>query len=65
MLTTEERRLLHIFRSGSAVETAVVVRDALADISEPDVRDAAESLLRKLECMSEAEFAEMRTPYAG
>ena len=65
MLTTEERRLLHIYRSGSALETAAVVRDALADIPESDVRAAAVNLLRKLENISELEFAEMVTPYAG
>jgi hypothetical protein len=53
--TAEERRLLFLYRSGSAEETAAVVRDALRDISDPDVRAAAGSLLRKLEGMGGAD----------
>jgi len=54
--TTEERRLLFLYHSGSAFDTAAVVRDALNDITDPDERAAAESLLQKLEGMSEAAF---------
>ena len=65
----EERRLLHLYISGSAEETAAVVREALADISEPDLRTAAEGILRKLDGMSEASFEclalESEGRYAG
>ena len=54
--TTEERRLLFLYRSGSASDTAAVVLDALNDITDPDERTAAESLLQKLEGMGEAAF---------
>jgi hypothetical protein len=50
--TAEEKRLLHLYYSGSASETAAVVQDALTDITDPEERAAAGSLLRKLESMS-------------
>lgn len=56
MLSAEEKKLLVLFYSGSPGETAAVVGDALADIHEPDVRADAESVIRKLEDMSAAEF---------
>jgi len=56
MFTTEERRLLFLYHSGSASDTAAVVLDALNDITDPDERTAAESLLQKLEGMGEAAF---------
>ena len=56
MLTAAEKRLLNIYYSGSAEDTAAVVRDALADITEQDERTAAVSLLLKLEAMGTAEF---------
>ena len=56
MLPSEEKRLLHLYRSGSAAETAAVVLDALADITDPDERAAAAGLLRKLEGMNGTDF---------
>jgi hypothetical protein len=49
MLSAEEKRLLHLYRCGSATETAAVIQEALTDISEPEVHAAAKELLRKLE----------------
>lgn len=54
--TTEERRLICLFHSGSVKDTVSVVLDALPDISEPDVHAAAISVLGKLESMSEDEY---------
>jgi hypothetical protein len=54
--TSEERRLFFLYRSGSAPGTAAVVRDALAFITGPDERAAAEGLLLKLESMDGAAF---------
>ena len=56
IFTADERRLLILYHYGSVTETADVVREALADITDPDERGAAQGLLRKLESMSEAEF---------
>ena len=55
--TNEERRLLILYHSGSINETADIVRDALNDIIDSDERVAAEGVLRKLEDMSDTEFA--------
>jgi hypothetical protein len=55
-LSAIEAYFLHLYRSDSAAETAEVLRDALPHICEPDVCDAAESLLGKLEFMGGAEF---------
>ena len=55
--TNEERRLLILYHSGSVIETADIVRDALNDITDSDERTAAEGLLWKLENMNDAEFA--------
>jgi len=67
--TTEERRLLNLYHSGSANETAAVVRDALPDITEPDVHAAAVSVIRKLGVMEGTEFdsltIESGCAYAG
>jgi len=69
MLTTEERRLLNLYHSGSAAETAAVVCEALPDITEQDVRAAAENVIRKLGAMDGAVFesltAESEVTYAG
>lgn len=54
--TTGEKRLLILYHSGSACDTAAVLRDALRDTYDPDERAAALSALRKLENMSELEF---------
>jgi hypothetical protein len=54
--TTEERRLLMLYRSASLAETVAVVLDALNDITDPEESAAAESLLRKLESMSGTAF---------
>lgn len=48
--TTEERRLLVLYYTGSAEDTVIIMRDALADITEPDERAAAEVVIMKLEC---------------
>lgn len=50
-LTTEERRLINLFHSGSVKTVISAVLDALPDINEQDVR-----VLGKLESMSEAEY---------
>jgi hypothetical protein len=57
IFTTEERRLLNIYHSGSVRDTVSVVLDALPDITEPDERIAALSILRKLIFMSEDEYS--------
>jgi hypothetical protein len=54
--TIEERRLLMLYCSGSLAETVAVVLDALNDITDPEERAAAETLLRKLESMSGTAF---------
>ena len=56
IFTADEKRLLNLYYSGSAAETADIVRDALNDITDPEERGAAQGLLRKLERMSGAEF---------
>ena len=48
-LTTEERQLYILYCSDTLYETAAVIKDALKDITEQDVRVTAESLLHKLE----------------
>ena len=53
-INAAEMRLLNIYSSGSAADTAAVMRDALPDIGESDERKAALSLLSKLERMGEA-----------
>ena len=64
-LTTLENNLLHLYHCGSAAETAEVIRDALGHINEPDTRNSAESLLQRLESMSEPEFKKLEELYAG
>ena len=54
--TDDEKRLLYLYYSGSVAEAADNIRDALADITDPDERSTALELLRKLEGMSETEF---------
>jgi len=54
--TNTEKRLLFLYYSGSVVETTTIVREALADNTDPDENMAAGSLLFKLEVMSDAEF---------
>jgi predicted proteasome-type protease len=56
IFTTEEKRLLILYHSGSLADTAAVVMDALNDMTERDECIAAMSVLRKLSDMSEAEF---------
>jgi hypothetical protein len=55
LLDTHERNLINIYHSGSREATAAVMREALPDM-EPDVRVAAESVIRKLEAMSGGDF---------
>jgi len=62
--TNEERRLLILYHSGSVIETSDIVRDALNDITDSDEQAAAEGLLRKLEDMNDAEFADLN-PESG
>ena len=54
--TAEERRLLLLYYSDSVADTAAIVQEALADITDPDERAVARSLLRKLGKMNAAEF---------
>ena len=56
IFNAEERRLFILFYSGSVLSTVAVLRDALTDITDPDDRAAAGSLLRKLEGLSGAEL---------
>ena len=56
IVTADEKRLLTLYYCGSAIETADIVRNALADITNPDERTAARNLLRKLQNMGEADF---------
>jgi len=56
ILPAEEKRLLHLYRSGSTAETTAVLKEALTEISEPDVQAAAKELLRKLENMNGVMF---------
>ena len=56
IFTNDERRLIILYYSGSAAETIAIVREALDDITDPDERRAAGSLLSKLEGMSHAEL---------
>ena len=56
ILTADEKRLLILYYFGSAADTTGIVRDAMADITDPDERTAARNLLRKLQNMGEAEF---------
>jgi hypothetical protein len=56
IFTSEEWRLFFLYCSGSATDTAAVVRDAMDDITDPDERAAAYGLLRKLEGMSGTAF---------
>jgi len=58
-LNDEERRLFVLFYSGSVISTANILRDALTDITEPDERVFACSLLRKLEGLSEADILQI------
>ena len=68
ILTVEEKRLFSLYRSESASETASVVREALSEISEPELC-AAKGLLKKLESMNEVMFriivSELEDTYAG
>jgi hypothetical protein len=59
ILTNEERRLFAVYCSGSAAETAAVVREALPDIAEADENAAAIGLLFKLDGMDEAAFGDL------
>jgi hypothetical protein len=66
--TAEEKRLLHLYCSGSASETAAVVQDALNDITDPEERAVAGNLLWKLEGMSGTaldSFFDMGDIYGG
>lgn len=54
--TDEEMRLLRLYFAGSAAETAAVILDALGDMTDPDERVAAKSLLRKLDSMGDIAF---------
>jgi galactokinase/mevalonate kinase-like predicted kinase len=54
--TSEEKRLLILYHSGSVRDTAAVIMDALNDITDRDERAAALGVFRKLGAMSAAEF---------
>jgi len=56
-LSKQEADLVCIYYSGSRADTAAQMREALPHIDEPDVLDAAESAIGKLEAMSGAEFS--------
>ncbi len=59
ILTSIERRLFALYCSGTADETAAVVREALTDIYEDDERAAAVGLQYKLEAMSDDVFGSL------
>ena len=54
--TSEEKRLLLLYHSGSLIETSAVLREALPDIIEPDVSAVAVTLIRKLDDINDTEF---------
>lgn len=59
MLTSAERKLFVIYCSGTATETAAVVREALPDIADADENAAAVGLLFKLDGMDGAAFGDL------
>ncbi|MDR0862981.1 MAG: transposon-transfer assisting family protein [Oscillospiraceae bacterium] len=56
--TTQERRLIALYRSDTREATAAQFREALPYIDERDVRAAAESAARKLTDMIDLAFAD-------
>jgi hypothetical protein len=58
MFTTEERRLISLYRSGTREDTAAQLREAIPYIDERDVRAAAESAIRKLMALGDTAFDE-------
>jgi hypothetical protein len=58
IFTTAERRLLLLFYSGNASDTAETLCQALPDIHDSDERAAAAGLIAKLDGMDETALAE-------
>lgn len=58
-LTAAERQFAALYFCGDNISTAAVIREALTDIYCPDVRAAAEGVIRKLEEMDAGEFADL------
>jgi hypothetical protein len=58
IFTTAERRLLLLFYSGNASDTAETLCQALPDIHDSDERAAAAGLIAKLPNLNEAALAE-------
>ena len=60
MFTVEEESLLHIFDTSSRTALVSEIRAALPDFDEPELLEIAENALRKLESMTDVEFAAIR-----
>ena len=60
MFTVEEESLLHIFDTSSRTALISDIRAALPDFDEPELLKIAANALRKLEAMTDVEFAATR-----
>ena len=60
LLTVEEENLLCIFDTSSRTALISDIRAALPDYDEPELLETAKSALRKLETMTDVEFAATR-----
>ncbi len=57
LFTVEEENLICIFDTGSRAALIADIRGVLPDFDEPELREIAETALRKLEAMSDDDFS--------
>lgn len=57
--TIEEENLICIFDVSNRTVLIHELRDSLSDFDEPELREIAENTIRKLNAISDAEFAEL------
>jgi hypothetical protein len=58
IFTVEEENLICIFDTGSRAALIAALRGALPRFDEPEMREIAQTALRKLKAMSDAAFAD-------